>query len=390
MLMRRFLPVALITLISAACAEAPERAPALTIQVDSTGRFPVIRSLGDAPVWRAEPVMSVGGAGAPEEEEFAMVRSVLLHRDGGVIVVDAREARVAEFGPTGEWRADWATKGAGPGEVSSPYSIAWLDDSLAVLDPGNSRIGILAPDRRWVRSFPVQPVTGGQHIRLYRDPPNAFWMWAVRPPVNGTPSNLFIRVTSGGVGDSLAVPRPQIDMAPPIVCRTADGGFFVFEAPLSAAHRVLIGPSGQRVVAMSNTASFAALTPAGDTSFRAERPHVAASVSDAEWSERTEPWRTFRERQPSVACEPAAPTRPEKRTLLEQWVFADDGALWVEWVTTSGRQVEVFGADGALQSRVEGLPALGAVEPSIVGDRVALVSTDSLGLATVHVYRIVK
>src|SRR5262245_48529909 len=69
------------------CRSAERREQALQIIIDSTGRYPVVKSLGSAPVWRAESVFVLGSSnGGPTE--FGSIRSVLLSRQGLLYVVD--------------------------------------------------------------------------------------------------------------------------------------------------------------------------------------------------------------------------------------------------------------------------------------------------------------
>ena len=111
--------------------------------------------------WRhclAELVVTIGTDSG--DASFASIRSLLYARNGELLVVDHRSKEVKVFDSMGAFLRRIGRTGAGPGEFADPYSLAWLGDTLALLDPGNSRIGLFGPDEKWIGQLPVQPITG--------------------------------------------------------------------------------------------------------------------------------------------------------------------------------------------------------------------------------------
>jgi hypothetical protein len=68
--------------------------------------------------------------------------------------------------------------------------------------------------------------------------------------------------------------------------------------------------------------------------------------------------------------------------------YDDRGRLWVETVTPDGPRYDVFAESGALLGSVAGLPASGGVDPSVAGQRVAIVGKDSADTPIVRVFRL--
>ncbi len=83
--------------------------------------------------------------------------SFLRIRDGRFLTTGfAREGTIGVFGPDGRWQRDLGRRGAGPGEYGTPARLSvWTGDSVLVLDIALSRVSVLGPDLRFVRSFPL-------------------------------------------------------------------------------------------------------------------------------------------------------------------------------------------------------------------------------------------
>ncbi len=378
--------LATLLVILAGCASTADTSSGFAVAIDSTGAYPVIRSTGTPPAWSSTLLTTVGSVeGGPSE--FGRVRSVLLGRNGSLYVADPSYKRLSVFDSLGAFHAQWGRDGGGPGEYRDPYSVAWLHDSLALLDPGNARIGLYAPDGTWLRSWPAQRLTGDQSIRLYRSPPDAFWVYAFRPTANGS-EGLFVRYTSEGAADTLLAPRPAPGLIQAAMCNRPDGALSFFQAPFSASMHLLPTPRGERVVAMSTAYRIAFLGAAGDTLRVIERAVEPAPVSDEEWEAGLASWRKFRTDWPTAACDRTSFDRVTAKPVLDRLLFDDEGRLWVEVLTASGRQYDVHDPDGRLIATVTGLPPAGSIEPSVVAGRIALVVPDTSGVAFVQVHRI--
>jgi hypothetical protein len=367
-----------------ACGSATGGESAATT-VDSTGPYPVVRVIGNAFRWTAESLFVVGtsdsGAG-----EFGDVRSVLLDATHSLYVVDPQHRAVSVFDSTGAFERRLGGEGAGPGEYREPYSLARLGRNLALLDPRNARLTLYDSSGAWMASWPVQLITGGQFIRLYRTPPT-FWAYAMRP-ANGKAEGLFVRYGSTGPTDTIPVGTPTAGLPQPVQCHRPDKGITFFAAPYGPRHIVVPTARGERAAAVTSAYRIAFLSPQGDTVRAIERSVPTTLVTDAEWEASTADWRKFQSEWPTAVCEPRGFPRAAVKPVLS-FLFHDDlGRFWVEYVTPEGIRYDVFGSDGSLVGTVEGLPPSGGIDPSVSGDRIAFVSRDSADVPLVRVYRL--
>lgn len=385
--MRRHCLSLIATCILAACGAAtPSDAPnRYVLTVDSSGHYPVMQSSGSPPVWTSTLLATVGAAD-DSASELGRVRSVLLSPAGALFVVDEGYTRLVKFDSAGAFVAQWGRKGSGPGEYLSPYSIAWLGDSLALLDPNNSRIALYDATGRWIRQWTVQRITGGEQVRLFRTARDAFWVYATHPNGNRM-ETVFIRYTSNGPTDTLLWVRQAPGLIESAVCETPDKALHFYQAPYSANLLVIPSPTGERAVALTSTYHVALLNPAGDTTRVLERDVQAVPVSDAEWDDGLTDWNSFRSKYPSATCDRGSFTRTKTKPIVERVFYDDVGQLWVEVHEVNGRSYDVFSPEGRLVGSVTGLPESGGVEPSVVGNRMAIVVPDENGVHTVRVYR---
>lgn len=380
--MRRCL---LVAGLWAVLACRPDGRVASGTTVDTTGPFPVLTSTGEPPVWTAESLFVVG-TGSNPGVELGSVRSVLLGPGHRLMVVDPSYQALLEFDSTGAFVRKWGRDGSGPGEYLTPYSVAWLHDTLALLDPGNSRLGRYDPAGGWLGSWPVQRITGGQFIRLYRTPPTV-WAYAFRPGARGT-EGLFVRYISTGPVDTLVVLRQAPGVAAARTCKTADGGLSFFSSPFGATLIAMPSADGAQVVALTSNYRIATLSPAGDTLRLLRRTLPPAPVTDTEWQDANADWLAFRARWPAAECDRGEFDRPATKPLIVSMFHDDVNRLWIELVTADGSRYEVFDLEGRLIAKVAGLPPTGGIEPGVAGDRIAIAGSDAGDVPAVRIFRL--
>lgn len=356
-------PCAILLLV--ACNAAPEQDNGLRVTIDSTGRYPIVRSLGDGPTQSASLIAVVGASGGPHE--FGSIRSVLLSEEGALYVADPSYLAVSVFDSTGRFVRQLGRDGAGPGEYRDPYSLAWLGQRLALLDPGNARIGLYETPSDWVSSRSVQPISGGQFIRLYRTPPT-FWSYAVRTTAVGS-EGVFVHHTLAGPTDSVPLLRPATGSSTGRLCNRPDGGISFFSPPFGPVLLQIPTPEGFRALARTTLYRIALLNPQGDTVRVIERDVPLVAVSDAEWAEANADWVSFRAEWPTAACNLGEFPRPAYKPPVVFFFYDDVGRLWVELSTTDAPRYDVFDRNGRLAVTVVGLPQTGGVDPSVAGER---------------------
>jgi hypothetical protein len=370
--------------LGGACRASDAIPAALRVTIDSSGAYPIVRSLGVAPRWTAAQVLVLGAPGGPTE--FGSVRSVLLDQAGSLYVVDPSRRTLSLFDSTGRFVRQLGRDGAGPGEYRNPYSVAWVDGQLALLDPGNSRLGLYDSTGRWKRSWPASGIAGDQVIRLYRTPPT-LWAYGFRPS-GAQMAAIFIRHTAVGPGDTLPFILPAWGLASGRQCERPDKAINFFAAPFGAALLQIPTPSGTRALALSTAYRIAFLDSTGDTVRAIEREIPPTPVSNAEWEEANAVWLKFRRDWPTATCDGRDFSRPAAKPPLA-WLFYDDrGRLWVETVTPDGPRYDVFAESGALLGSVTGLPASVGIDPSVARQRVAIVGKDSADTPIVRVFRL--
>jgi hypothetical protein len=368
------------------CSERTSTAGGATFDVDNSRGFPVITARRPAERWQATPLHSIGAKeGGPVE--FGSIRSILLDSAGTLIVVDARSRTLLEFDSTGALVRQIGRDGAGPGEYRSPYSIAWLGESLALLDPSNARIGVFRHDGGWITSWPVQPITGGQNIRLFRTPPG-FSAFAFRRTASGS-EGLYVRYEAGGPRDTVVLASRPTDLETGIECLRPDKAISFFTNPFVASFLQIPLGDGRQAVARTDAYRIAFLGREGDTTMVVAGDATPGPVSDAEWAPVVEELEKFRREWPTAQCNRTSFDRPAAKPVLN-WLFLDGtGRLWVEVVTNEGTRYDIFDAAGHPVASVDGLPPTGEIDPSVAGGRAAFVVRDSsTDVPSIRVFRL--
>lgn len=368
----------------AACRPNDRAQPSFHVSIDSSGSYPIIESIGDAPVRNAALLHEIGATGSAFE--FGTIRSVLLDRRGQVYVVDPSNRTIPVFDSTGTFLRQVGRDGSGPGEYRTPYSIAWLGDQLALLDPGNGRIGLFDPTGAWVTSWPAPLITGGSFIRLHRTPPT-FWSYALRS-TGARPVGVFVRYATSGPIDTVAVVRPAPGTANTRMCARPDDAVSFFAAPFGPTLISIPTRTGTQAVALTSRYQVTFVDSEGDTLRVLERSVAPTPITDAEWDSANGDWIKFRREWPTADCDRGDFARPAVKPPVVSMFHDDVGRLWVELVTPDGPRYEVFDAEGRLEATVVGLPPSGGIDPGVAGNRVAIPGLDSLGTPIVRVYRV--
>jgi hypothetical protein len=129
---------------------------------------------------------------------------------------------------------------------------------------------------------------------------------------------------------------------------------------------------------------------------RIERDLPRVEVTDARWESLPEvaEFRTIQEEAngdlwlPGDPGEPCELPRPELFAAIRAIVSDDLGRLWVETVTPSGFDLNVFDPDGTFIGHVAMPPRDPGIPFYVRGNRLYLVSSDELDLQSVEVYEV--
>lgn len=376
--------VVLTVSLTSACAPAGPGHTQLQTTRDSTGGILRIHHTGEAPAWTPTETASIGTA---EEgpASLARIRSLLLGLDGGVLIADAGQKSVREFGPDGAFRRAIGRDGAGPGEYDIPYSLGWIGDTLAVLDPMNVRVGLFGPTGEWRGQWPSPPLTGGPSVRLFPSGDGTLYLMALERRGDQL-SRLFVGHRPAGPVDTIPdLPRPTV--ATGVTCeRPSDGALVFFDIPFAARQDHVPGPGGNFVVVDGRDYRIVTLTPAGDTVRIVTREVPPVPISDAEWARATVEFTEEKRKHADMRCDLPALPRADTKPAVQSFLLADDGSLWVDRWMPEGKLTEVFGPDGSLLGAFPTPPRSDDVIPSARGRRLAVATTDLDGIPLVKLY----
>lgn len=380
----------------AACSDAPppeadHAAP--TVTVDTVAGVPRVTSEGEPPVWRLEEVLvlgSVGGLAEPAPDEFGRAVSVALGPERGVWVADQIAQHVKVFAPDGRLIRTVGRAGEGPGEFGSPSSLAWMGDTLMVLDHGVGRVGLLSPEGEWLGQLSaVGRLTGPPSVlRLHQVGPRQVWQRELESR-DGRLESVWVLHGPGGVLTRRSEPDAESSETAFILCE-GEGWISSFEVPFAARNRSVPAPDGLMALVDARRYRIRFVDPEGDTVRIVERVREPVPLRDEEWEAGLEEYREAREERPGMECDPARPPRPAHKSPVAG-VFVDaTGRTWVEVSDPEGTHWEVFDEEGRLAGRLDGLDPHPRTVPWIDADEAAWITADTLDVRRVRVARIVR
>ena len=171
---------------------------------DAIDRAPIF-TMDSAPLF-------VLGAGAADD--FSRVFHVRLFADGRVVLYDDPTGAVKIFGTDGAPIASYGRKGEGPGEFQYVSAVVLLaGDTIAIHDPGSSRVTLMHPDTGAVRSFAVPPMGMFVSYALLTRGASGWFFAPTGYAVNGPPE-----LATNGVRPQVAI--VQVDEVAGVAGRT--------------------------------------------------------------------------------------------------------------------------------------------------------------------------
>lgn len=350
-----------------------------------------VRHAGVAPEWRPERLVTLGElggfTGAPGPEEFGRVVSVLADEGGSIFVADGQAGDIRVFAPDGAFVRRLGRKGGGPGEIEGLGRIAWLaDDTLLVMDPGNARLTRLTAAGEDAGQWPWVRLSGTTRF-LFQGAPGELYVHTFRPrrSADGGLDPVWVRYTSEGPRDSLDVLRAEPPSGAAVVCRGDGLGFF--SNRYGDRFLAVPAPRAERVVAWASRYRLAFLDASGDTVRTLTREIEPVPLTDAEWAGVAEDYREFRDGWRGASCEGDI-ARPRHRPVLLDIFFDHEGRTFVEHVTPDGAAFDLFDPDGRWLVTIPAPERDRSVPPFLRGDRLYLVTRDSLEVQRVESFRL--
>ncbi len=132
----------------------------------SHGRRTGATDRGDAALqgWRWDvaprPFLTIGDTG-DLNEEFFLVRAILLMPDGRIVVGNGGTRELRFFDSEGRFLSSSGREGGGPGEFKSFWWMGrYRGDSIGVWDPRMPRISVFDSQGRYARGFRLDPLPG--------------------------------------------------------------------------------------------------------------------------------------------------------------------------------------------------------------------------------------
>jgi hypothetical protein len=114
--------------------------------------------------WTVTEDLAIGADSGPEEYQFGRIGDLAVTPDGDIAVIDQLAGVVRVFDLNGQYVRSSGRPGRGPGELSRSANgiYALGGDSLLVLDPGERRITVFAPDGSVASIVGLPPAPMGQ------------------------------------------------------------------------------------------------------------------------------------------------------------------------------------------------------------------------------------
>jgi hypothetical protein len=384
----------LASLLAAGCADgATPSETALRIEVDTVAGVEVVRSHGEPPEWALDTLFAIGGAAATDTTaQFGRVVSVAQDPAGRLYIADQMLSTVRQYAADGTYMRTIGRGGQGPGEYARPAGLALLGDTLMIVDPGNVRIGLFR-DGAWAGQWPYPAISGSGSWAFQAGPAEAVIRSYRTGPDGG--ETVFVPHLFEGPDDSIpARPQLEIETTEPendVECR--GDGIIAFYTPPFAPGAVRSPVSGGLVVESEPVGyRLFVLDAAGDTVRILERVTDDIFVDDLEWSAAVEEFESWRGQYRELSCSQNGLERPYRAKMVDG-IYPDvSGRIWVElWVSYDSpvSVFDVFSAEGALLGTVRTPRRTSRSTPLFAGDRLYVVSADSLEVETVWGLRIV-
>ena len=340
--------------------------------------------------WRVVCEAQIGSTDGEGPEAFGEIVDVTLDSGGRAWVADRQRSQIQVFDPNGRHIRSIGRKGAGPEEFGGISGMAWAPDGhLWVLDAANARFSVYDTTGQLVTTHPRNSIMTTSPWPGRFDDQGRVYDLAAIPRPDGSVTSLIVRYDgTGQARDTFRLPEYRPETFAIAQGDRQNQRITHVGVPFTGRQTWTIDPKG--FVWIANTARYRIERHAfgGGIDRVIERHTPPVPVTRAERSQIQDEYRRYTEQGITIDMSRV----PDRHPPLSSFLFDDAGNLWVSIVTSpaEGRGLDVFDPAGRYLGRVR-LPvprrtALRAVR----GDRMALVSRDSLDVQTVVVLRIQK
>ncbi len=381
-----FLLISVFVVLVSSCVGGDGSSAALHVEFDTVRGIPVTVNRGEPPGWPVDTLLSLGGSLATEEpEQFGRIGSIVADANGNLFVLDVIRDEVMVFSPKGEYLRTVGRRGPGPGEYRGPAHLGLLGDTLVVSDMTDYRLCLFKLDGESIGQWSTFLELGG----IIQTGLEQIWLNTFRLRGSGFEEVFAGHGLRGPMDTVPARPDSTRDLMEPensVTCRSP-ARISVFSVPFRPGIVRIPTPNGEILESDPVGYRIVFTTLQGDTARIVEYQTPDIQVSDSDWDEQEEEWRRFRAERPGGACD-SRPTRPARKRLIDDVVFDDQGRTWIERVqldSSDEERFDVFNPEGELLGMVVTPTRAWSARPFIRGDRIYLVTADSLDVQSVHV-----
>jgi len=312
------------------------------------------------------------------------VRSLQLLRDGRLLVADVGAKSIVVSDSLGRAQKPLGRAGAGPAEYGSPGSLATIGDTIAVLDVVNTRIGLFNGKGEWQGQWPSQRISGPE-VRLFRTQAGEFYNYSTKPD-GKVLRTAYVGYDKGGARDTV-VPEPFPTSVTFVRCNSPDGGISFFDSKFGTKQLRIPGAGGTVLDGMSDKYQLQLHRVNGDVVANYSGTAARIPLGDKEWLESIKDFTEFARENTTGACTRSSVDRPPAKPAIRAVWWDDVGRLWVERYAAKGFAFDVFSKAGTPIATMPAPERVEDVEPSVVGNRLAILTLNADGVPVVRVYR---
>jgi hypothetical protein len=301
-------------------------------EVDTVGSVPITRNLAGEPFPAPESISpkEVFRIGSASGDEMRLFSGPLINLSNGpngqLFVLDQAIFSVRVFGPSGEFVREFGGRGRGPGELSSPSSLAWdTTGHLWIPEPFERRYSVFDSIGRFQKTVPRAFFRGVNRL-AYPSTVGTF----------GTGAGIFRADSTGTVLDTFPVMEYPPNRLAGVVISGRDREWVNAIRDLRPRLIWTLAPDGTLWMARSDELRLIHRTLSGDTLRIIEANHRQAGFSDSEKDVVARVSGMYED----VEFSP---------TLIQSLHASDNGLLFVQIsgeLGQPGHEVDVFGERG--------------------------------------------